>query len=240
MWSPMYIHRVIHRVDMKLNENEISLLVGSGEYDTVKLVVRHAERPLFKGLRVPLGVSITEDGKKGAERLGILLRQQGLHLDGCTSSPVRRCIQTTECIAAGNQFQGSLDTTPSLGGSGLFTDDLEALDRTLDTCTIEEIIEGQLGGNKVPGMRDLEAGLRIFMGRVLSERSKDFEVFVSHDLFVCPAVHYLTETAYSSAGNTDFLDGFFISVRGDRTRVLWDSRWYDVTDRLGSLFGKEA
>ena len=70
------------------------------------------------------------------------------------------------------------------------------------------------------------------MGRVLPDRSREFEVFVSHDLFVCPAVHYLTGTAYSAKGNTGFLEGFFISVGEDRTKILWDSRWYDVTDRL--------
>jgi hypothetical protein len=151
---------------------------------------------------------------------------------------VRRCIQTAELIAAGNKFHGSLETSPSLGGSGLFMDDTDALEHTLDTCTIEEIIGSQLEGRKVPGMRDLEEGLRVFMGRVLSERSKDFEVFVSHDLFVCPAAHYLTETDYSSEGNTSFLEGFFIAQDGDRTLIMWGSDWYDITDRLRSLFEK--
>ena len=223
-----------------LQEKDISLLVKSVDLGKVKMVVRHAERPLFKGPRAPPEVSITEDGKKEAERLGGLLRHYGLSVDGCASSPVRRCVQTAELIAAGNQFPGTVERSPSLGGAGLFMDDGEALDHTLDTCTIEEIIRGQLLGDKVPGMRDLEAGLRIFMGRVLSDRSRDFEVFVSHDLFVCPAVHHLTETVYSSVGNTGFLDGFFVTVSGDRTRILWDSRWYDVTDRLETLFGKEA
>jgi hypothetical protein len=223
-----------------LEEKDISLLVKSGDHDKVKMVVRHAERPVFKGLKAPHEVSITEHGKKDAERLGRLLRQYGLSVDGCASSPVRRCIQTAEFIAEGNQYHGKVETSPSLGGSGLFMDDGEALDHTLDTCTIEEIIGSQLAGNKVPGMRDLEEGLRIFMGRVLSDQSIDFEVFVSHDLFVCPAVHYLTETSYSAKGNTGFLEGFFISVGNDRTKILWDTHWYDVTDRLGSLFRKEA
>ena len=154
-------------------------------------------------------------------------------MDGCTSSPVRRCIQTAELIAAGNRFHGSVDTSPSLGGSSLFIDDDEALEHTLDTCTIEEIIGRQLEGRKVPGMRDLEEGLRVFMGRVLSDRSREFEVFVSHDLFVCPAVHYLTETYYSSAGNTGFLEGFFIALDGDRTMILWNP--IGMTSPIGSF-----
>ena len=223
-----------------MQENEISHLMEDGEHDAIKLVVRHAERPLFKGLRAPHGVSITEDGKREAERLGVLLRKHGLNLDGCASSPVPRCIQTAELIAIGNEFRGSLETSPSLGGSGLFMDDMEALEHTLDTCSIEEIIGSQLEGRKVPGMRDLKEGLKVFMGRVLSDRSKDFEVFVSHDLFVCPAVHYLTETEYSSEGNTGFLEGFFIALKGDRTMVLWESEWYDVTIRMGSLLNKNC
>ena len=223
-----------------MDEKEISLIVECGEYDAVKMVVRHAERPLFKGLRAPHDVSITEVGKREAESLGVLLGQYDLNIDGCASSPVRRCIQTAELIAMGNKFHGSLETSPSLGGSGLFMDDIEVLGHTLDTCTIEEIIGSQLKGNKVPGMRDLKAGLKIFMGRVLSDRSKNFEVFVSHDLFVCPAVHYLTGAAYCAEGNTGFLEGFFIALAGDTTMILWDSHWYDVTDRLRSLFEKEV
>ncbi len=219
-----------------MDEKEIGLLVGCGEYDTVKLVVRHAERPLFKGLKAPHEVSITENGMREAERLGDLLDKNGLKIQGCASSPVHRCIQTAKLIGTGNRYQGKVETSPSLGGSGLFMDDGEALDHTLDTYTLEDIIGGQLVGKKVPGMRPLESGLRIFMGRVLSDRSKTFEVFVSHDLFVCPAVHYLTETEYSARGNTGFLEGFFISVCGDRTNILWESRWYDVTDRIESLF----
>ena len=128
-----------------------------------------------------------------------------------------------------------MDTSPYLGGSNLFNDDEEALSETLDTWTIEEIIGEQLEGGRVPGMKPLEDGLRIFMGRVLTERSREFEVFVSHDLFVCPAVHYLTETPYSASGNTGFLEGFFISVGNGRTRVLWNGRWFDVTNRLETL-----
>lgn len=223
-----------------MEEKEISLLVESGEFDFIKMVVRHAERPLFKSLRAPHEVSITGNGKNEAEKLGRLLRQHGLHIDGCASSPVRRCIQTAELIGAGNQYQGKVETSPSLGGSGLFMEDDKALDQTLDTYTLEKIIGDQLAGNRVPGMRDLEAGLKVFMGRVLTDRSSDFEVFVSHDLFVCPAVHYLTGTAYSAERNTGFLEGFFIAASGDRTRVLWNSRWYDISDRIVSLFGKEA
>jgi hypothetical protein len=223
-----------------LDEKEISLLVESGEFDTVKMVVRHAERPLFKGLRAPHEVSITGNGKYEAEKLGQLLRQHGLHIVGCASSPVRRCIQTAELIGMGNQFQGKVETSPSLGGSGLFMDDDEALDQTLDTYTLEKIIGDQLAGNRVPGMRGLEAGLKVFMGHVLAESSSDLEVFVSHDLFVCPAVHFLTGTEYSAKRNTGFLEGFFIAASGDQTQILWDSRWYDVTEKLGSLFEKGA
>lgn len=223
-----------------MDEKEISLLVDQGECEMVKLVVRHAERPIFKGLRTPLEVSITENGMREADRLGVLLEENGFKIEGCASSPVHRCIQTAELIGVGNRFRGKVETSPSLGGSGLFMDDGDTLSRTLDTYTLEDIIGGQLAGKEVPGMRPLESGLRIFMGRVLSNRSKVFEVFVSHDLFVCPAVHYLTGTAYSEKGNTGFLDGFFISVCEDHTKILWDSHWYDVTDRLGSLFGKEA
>ena len=223
-----------------MDGKEISILVAEGGFDTIKLVVRHAERPLFKGMRAPQGVSITENGKKEAERLGRSLKENGIQIDGCASSTVRRCIQTAEFIALGNQFEGLPETSPCLGGSGLFMDDSEALDRTLDTWTLEDVIGNQLAGIKVPGFNRLESGLQILLGRVLSDKSKRFEVFVSHDLFVCPAVHYLTETHYTAEGNTGFLGGFFIVTRGDRTSILWDSRWYDVTDRLRSLFERKV
>jgi hypothetical protein len=222
-----------------LEEKDISLLEKAFDRGLVKMVVRHAERPLFKTTKAPQEVSITTNGKEEAKRLGLLLGRHGLMLKGCASSPVRRCVQTAELIAAGNQFCGPVGRSPSLGGSNLFTDDAEAFEHTLDTCTIEEIIGRQLGGDKVPGMRDLEEVLRIFMGGILSDRSKDFELFVSHDLFVCPAVHYLTETPYSAIGNTGFLEGFFISIGSGRTKMLWNSRWYDVTDRMDHLFSRD-
>ena len=219
-----------------MEEKEISLLNNDARRGSVKLVARHAERPLFQKAKAPHDVSITDKGKDEAERLGILLRQYHLNLEGCTSSPVRRCIQTAELIAAGNRYQGKVDTAPSLGGSNLFNDDEEALDQTLETYTIEEILGKQIAGAKVPGLRGVEESLRIFMGRVLRDRSRGFEVFVSHDLFICSAVHYLTGTSYAASGNTGFLDGFFIDLRDDAALVLWNGRWYDVTGRLRSLF----
>ncbi len=219
-----------------MDENEISPLFDGDGFDNVKLVVRHAERPLFKGLKAPHDVSITENGMRQAERLGRSLGERGLKIKGCSTSPVRRCIQTAELIGAGNGYEGDVETYPSLGGSGLFMDDGEALDHTFDTYTLERIIGDQLQGRKVPGMRPLEVGLRIFMGQIMSRRSMGFEVFVSHDLFVCPAAHYLTQTAYSAAGNTGFLEGFFFAERDGRTWILWRSRAYDVTVRLRTLF----
>lgn len=218
-----------------MEEKELSILIEERNHETVKMVVRHAHRPLFNGTKAPHEVSITDEGKEEAEKLGRMLRKYDLSIDGCASSPVPRCIQTAELIARGNLFPGKVDTSPYLGGSNLFNDDEQALSETLDTWTLEEIIEEQLEGGKVPGMKPLEDGLRIFMGRVLSDRSRGFEVFVSHDLFVCPAAHYLTETPYSASGNTGFLEGFFISIADKRTRVLWNGQWFDVTDRLEAL-----
>ncbi|HEY3418967.1 MAG TPA: histidine phosphatase family protein [Methanomassiliicoccales archaeon] len=221
-----------------MDERQISLLLEGGKFDTVKLVVRHAERPLYRTAKAPNGVSITEKGMRDAERLGVILERNGIRMDGCSSSIVRRCIQTAELIASGNRYRQPLVTSDSLGGSPLFMDDSEALDRTLDTCSIEDIIGRQLAKDKVAGLKDVETGLRIFMGRVLADPSRSFEVFVSHDLFVCPSVHYLTATPFSTEGYTGFLEGFFIAVRDDRTKILWNSRWYDVTDRLGRLFSR--
>jgi broad specificity phosphatase PhoE len=218
-----------------LEESDISLIAGGEGFRTVKLVVRHAERPLFKTAKAPNDVSITADGQNEAERLGRLLGHHGLIIDRCASSTVRRCLQTAELIAQGNRFPDKVDISPCLGGSDLFNDDEEALMRSFDTLTIEEIIDMQLGGQKVPGMRVTEEALRIFMGHVLSDRDRRFELFVSHDLFVCQAVHYLTGTKFSPERCTGFLEGFFIAVRDGREWVLWDGEWYDVTDRLRSL-----
>jgi broad specificity phosphatase PhoE len=225
----------IHRKVQHLEETDISLLAECDGLKKVKLVVRHAERPLFKTAKAPNNVSITTGGRDEAERLGGLLSRHGLTMNGCASSPVRRCIQTAEHIAHGNRFRGKVDASPRLGGSDLFNDDEEALNATFDAHTIEEIIAMQLEGEKVPGMKVMEEALRIFLGQVLSDQDRKFEVLVSHDLFVCQAVHYLTGTKFSPERCTGFLEGFFIAFRDDLAWVLWDGRWYDVTDRLSSL-----
>jgi hypothetical protein len=218
-----------------LDEREISFLAGCDGFKAVKLVVRHAERPLFKSAKAPNDVSITDGGKSEAERLGRLLGKHGLLMNGCASSPVRRCIQTAEHIAVGNGFSKKIDISLCLGGSDLFNDDEEALMATFDSNTIEEIIAMQLGGEKVPGMKVMEEALRIFLGQVLSDQGPGFEVFVSHDLFVCQAVHYLTGSEFLPERCTGFLEGFFIAFRDGLAWVLWDGHWYDVTDRLNSL-----
>jgi hypothetical protein len=218
-----------------LDGKEVSLLIEGGKFDTIKLVVRHAERPIFKGAKAPHGVSLTDRGKVQAEQLGRVLTEQGIRIDGCASSHVPRCVQTAELIARGNQYAGPLEQSASLGGSDLFVIDNAALDHTLDTYTINDIIADQLAGRNVPGMLDLLSGMRIFLGRVLADRSKRFEVFVSHDLFVCPAVHYLTRTKFSPEGYTGFLEGFFIAFQDGKSSVLWNGQWHDVTDQLWEL-----
>jgi hypothetical protein len=226
----------IFRKVLQLEESDISLLAGRKGFKTVKLVVRHAERPLFKTAKAPNDVSITNVGKDEAERLGALLSRHGLVIDRCVSSPVCRCVQTAEHIALGNRFPGDVCTSQRLGGSDMFNDDEEALMHSFDTLTIEEIISMQLEGEKVPGMKAMEEALRIFLGQVISDMSPGFELIVSHDLFVCQAVHYLTETEFTPDMCTGFLEGFFITLQENETKVLWNGRWYDVSDRLEQLF----
>lgn len=218
-----------------MEESDIALLAGCEGLKTVKMVVRHAERPLFKTAKAPNDVSITSGGKDEAERLGKLLGHHGIIVNACASSPVRRCIQTAQHIAHGSGYSEKIEVSLRLGGSNLFNDDEVALMATFDSLTIEEIIAMQLVGEKVPGMKGMEEALRIFLGQVLSDPGPGFEVIVSHDLFVCQAVHYLTGTEFLPERCTGFLEGFFIAIRDGREWVLWDGQWYDVADRLRSL-----
>ena len=70
-----------------LEEKELSILIEERDHETVKMVVRHAQRPMFKGTKAPHEVSITEKGKEEAEKLGRLLRKYDLSIEWMRFQP---------------------------------------------------------------------------------------------------------------------------------------------------------
>jgi len=201
----------------------------AGHGDTPLVVLRHSARGAIRSADVAeaMRTPLTEQGRSLARELGGLLpRARSLRL---WWSPVSRCRDTAECIAAGLR---------SGGGTAALAGEQELLGATYVRAGSEIVREfaargprgfvrawfsGELGGGLIDEPR--EAGRRLLRGllalRATAQPGGDIDVHVTHDLtlvLLLGLVRDVTEEAFVWPG---YLDGVALLPRG--AKIEWQA-----------------
>ncbi len=183
------------------------------------LLIRHSDRSEISNGREGLDVLLNDKGRLRARQLGKALcaRWQRIRT---LSSPVRRCIQTCECLREAFECAESVRTSDVLGMPGPFvfgnTDDSFGLLGTVET------VKRLLKGVPICNVRSELEGTKIlleFLRREIQCCTDDTVcVFVSHDAVVVPVIHYFLGEMFDENDWLDFLDGleFQFGSRGMR------------------------
>lgn len=198
------------------------------------LLIRHAEKS-------PAGEQyLTSQGLDDALNYGKQLKQQGMQLDEIISSPVKRCIQTSEKIVEGLQSGINIQKSHLLGEPGIFvTDDKEAA-TLFDKFTVCEVINKIIKGEELPGFLPIEDDCTPLIDEIQTKIALNRSVlYISHDAIIMPFIAYLSRIKEISESEIiDYLDGYVVAKKtngNSQVLLCWYSS-YLSTDNMGIFF----
>lgn len=159
------------------------------------MLLRHADRD-----KIPDGSFGNEVllNKKGIERsiqFGEKLRD--FSLAKIFTSPVQRCVQTSECIVKGLGTDIEIITTNALGDPGLHIEDAAIAGEYFLKYGFHDILDNYIAGKVIPGMPNhdvFKERINRFINDNLS--GEGLTLFITHDSlvamydFVCNGVIY--------------------------------------------------
>ncbi len=188
----------------------------------VAVLIRHGDRH-----HIPQGeygdeCTLTEHGLARAQLLGASL--PGPLSPVANSSPLRRCVQTVQAIAAG--AGGTIEPTPDplLGKPGAFVfDGPQAGPMFLERGTRQVVLD-LIAGRELPGIRSCEAGsARLLTGLLASlPAGPALRFHASHDAIVLPFLVWATRGALRGEDWIAPLDGGLVWLDDDGPRVAWN------------------
>jgi len=180
-------------------------------------IIRHAERfQVAKGTH-GVDVSLTPQGVKDSELLGQSLME--ISLTNVHTSPISRCIHTSEELLKGSGKSHSIDQQTALGMPGPFIADTDLAGPVFLEKSLLEIAKSVAEGEKVPGMWTLAEGSKVFLDYALQVQGQA-TLMVSHDIIIALLNSFLFEDKNVEKYMPDFLGGFFIEVDHERLTIF--------------------
>ena len=187
----------------------------------VALLLRHSHRfPITVDTYGNI-VNLTPEGVQRAEELGLILgkRQVGRLI----SSPLPRCMNTARALDRGAGW--SVDIVPDwrLGSPGAFVIDPSQAGAMFLESDITEIVQRQLNGELLPGMRLTSQGVSLVIELMVNSQDDDttLDVLVTHDSLLAVVVGHLLNLSLDKANWPDFLEGCFIWQDGEKLGLAW-------------------
>jgi len=177
----------------------------------VSILLRHSERePIPKG-EIGDDVNITLKGIEMAKKFGKEL--QKFEIKKIYSSPVKRCVQTSEKIAEGYCNEIEIIETQILGSPSAYIFDVEKATEHFMKSSLYENYLALCNKEKLPGFYSLEEG-SIKLENFVKQNSdeKNVTLFISHDITILYYIYFKTKKLYNRENWLDFLDGIKIEL----------------------------
>ena len=189
-------------------------------------LIRHAERQKRDPGTYGNDLHLTERGHKEALHLGKSLSKTSLK--AVHSSPILRCMQTSEAIVQGVNQRLPIFQSHLLGDPGAFISDAELAGPYFLNNTIEEIAEKIVSGKPLPGMRLLSEGGQLLLDYIIQ---LPFEptLIVSHDLIICLFCCYLFNSNEIAHYLPDFLEGLTLTRKNKGLLARYGSHVREFT-----------
>ncbi len=175
----------------------------------VAVLLRHSVRNRLPPGEAGNAVPITEEGRRLAVRLGELMghRIRRLH-----TSPVRRCVETAECLNDGAMTNHELVQDRLLGDPGVYVVDGKLAWSNWERLGHEGVMQHLATSSEVlPGMAYPDAAARRLVRHMFSTIGDEpgLHVFVTHDVLVMPTVARLLRKPLSKDKWPWYLEGAF-------------------------------
>jgi hypothetical protein len=210
----------------KVLAKNLKLLTPGTSY---ALIIRHAERPNFSVLNFRQDTHITEKGLKDSQTLGKVLRE--LSLTGIYSSPVLRCLQTSNGVMQGASLDHlQITTRERLGEPGSYIVNPLIVFTYFLTADVSAVIRKFISRGRMRGFMPLREGSIRILKEVLGDisRADTRNLYVSHDAVLAPFISFFTGEVFGEEDWIDYLDGVFVAVKAGKVSLIWNGREYPI------------
>lgn len=186
------------------------------------VLIRHAERPEIKSTSVGNEVMLTDKGKQETLEYATKINQPVLSI---RTSPIGRCVQTAEIIAAHSGYPlENIESTTQLGDPGFIISDGEQAWNQWQTKGIDEVNEILLSGSEtLSGFVDLTHAINIFKSEVrdlLINSKEGIHFWVTHDVIVATVASRVSEQPLSLMDWPHFLGNLEISLSNSNELIF--------------------
>jgi len=188
----------------------------------VAIIMRHAERFDIKRGEVGLDVSLTEDGRKSALKLGSeYMRDKILNV---YSSYVERCIDTGENILKGaNNHNIQIEKLNALAGDDIFINDFKKMSEFYMTNGMLALLDLAYERKKIVGLNNIEASVYKFINLVTEkiENKNGISLFITHDMFISLIAGEIFRHKTTGENWPDFMEPIFIWKEGGDIKLFF-------------------
>ncbi len=200
------------------------------------LILRHAE----KIMNDDISALLTKKGISDSEQFGKKLLCFFNNINLVKTSPIERCVQTTNAIL-NNIFKtiDKIEKSKILGDPGVFVIDAQKAIGNFLSLGVKEVIERQLKNQILPGMRDLKNGLQMLFQEISNdlEHIKSFGIYNTHDILVIPLIKYLTGDFKYTENLIDYLNGIIVGKNENKEYfAIWNGKLFDIDKKINRLF----
>lgn len=176
-------------------ESVLKSLDGVQKFNRKKLLlIRHADRENILPGTLGSDVHITYDGRVKAFELGRKLKP--LFIEWCKTSPLPRCTQTLDSIAAGCGKKMIHSNSELLGEPGPFVYDGNEATNAFFNHGSETVVRELIRGKTFPGIRSSREGSEFLLKSLINllEENTGNGICISHDSILMPFIaHYCNE-----------------------------------------------
>jgi hypothetical protein len=192
--------RIIHRLDRR--------------YPTL-IALRHAEKAEPLTNQPDYLRAITPTGQKATKTLAAWLLHNDLLIKYIKTSPIRRCLQTAQCLQAILMPYASVTTCSLLGDPGAYVADAQLAVTLFQNNTVRDITYQLWQGNLLQGMYSLAIGTQRLLTAIYQDLaiSRGHLIYISHDAIWIPFITAIMQRSLPAAYWLDYLQGFVIQCR---------------------------
>lgn len=189
----------------------IEKLKKHNQNSKIALLIRHADRELIPEGEIGNEILINEKGVKNSLQFGHLLQQY--KINKIFTSPIQRCVQTSEYISTGYGEKIEIVKTKSLGDPGLHVSDEKKAGDFYLKFGFDEMYRRYINNQKIPGVptpNELKKSMTDFIQT--NTQQKGLTIFVTHDAVIAFYNFAINKMIYTKDNWIDYLSGIILEI----------------------------
>lgn len=178
----------------------------------IALVIRHADRELIPEGEIGNEILINEKGVKNSVDFGKLLNQY--KINKIFTSPIGRCVQTSEFITNGYGKDIEIIKSNALGAPGLHVSDEKKAGEFYLKFGFDEMYKRYKNYQKIPGVpmpKELNKLMTNFIK--INTNQNGITIFVTHDSVIAFYDFALNNKIYTKNNWINYLSGMILEIK---------------------------